>query len=346
MNNEQKAIAWLKSQGISEKVLFDSKVHWDERTQTIVFPIFDKEGIFLFDKRRRAPWSDNEVNTGPKYRYDAGATAQLYNAATLFDPKTKRVLITEGEKDSLVARSNGYDAVSTTGGAGTFLADWAPWFKGKEVVIIYDTDEAGIKGSFKVQGLIPHASIVWLPKGKDVTEFFLTVEYPNSTFADLVDSAKSYAPPQHIEWDGKLKKYIIKDIIKANEQTANYYLHAIDLARQDNKPYRHLELLLELFNRQNESDRKRLAFLGAKKNDNLATIAEAKKVPITNFLDFPYTKTIKCIWHTEDSPSMHYYDAQNVVKCFGCDKRGDVIDVVQQLNKCSIQEAIKIILKK
>ena len=342
MNNEQKIIEWLKARGISDKVISDSKIHWNESSQEIVIPIFDKEGTFLFNKYRRAPWSD----VGPKYRYESGATAQLYNAVTLFNPNTKRVLITEGEADSLVARSNGYDAVSTTGGAGTFLADWVPWFKGKEVVIVYDTDDAGIKGSFKVQGMIPHAGIVWLPKGKDLTEFFLTAEWPSTSFADLVDNAKSYAPPQHIEWDGKLKKYMIKAIIRANEQTANLYLSQIDVARQDNKPYRHLELLLELFNRQNESDRKRLAFLGATKNNNLTTIAEAKKVPITNFLEFPYTKTIKCIWHTEDSPSMHYYEAQNVVKCFGCDKRADVIDVVQQLNKCSIQEAIKIILKK
>jgi DNA primase len=345
MNNEQeKIIAWLKSRGLTDDVILNSKIHYDEAKNMVAIPIFDTEGTFLFNKYRRVPWSDD----GPKYKYELGASAHLYQ---VFLPIGKnhapKIIVTEGELDCLRIASTGYDAVSSTGGAGTFLPEWAPFFKDKDPYICLDTDEAGIKGSFKIQGILPHASIVWLPIGKDITEFFLTAEYPNTIFESLIENAKSYAPPQHIEWDGKLKKYEIKEIIRANEQTANYYLHAIDLARQDNKPFRHLELLLELFNRQNESDRKRLAFLGSTKNKNLTTIADAKKVPITNFLTFPYTNTINCIFHEEKTPSMHYYPAQNVVKCFGgCEKRADVIDVVQQLNKCTIQEAIKIILKK
>lgn len=59
----------------------------------------------------------------------------------------EKVYIMEGEKDCILANQLGLNAVTVTGGAGTFKNEWAPLFKDKEVIICYDIDEAGTRGA-------------------------------------------------------------------------------------------------------------------------------------------------------------------------------------------------------
>lgn len=69
-------------------------------------------------------------------------------------------------------------------------------------------------------------------------------------------------------------------------------------------------------------------------------IEKAKSVPVSAFIQFRNHKA-RCIWHNEATASMHYYEKENRVYCFGCDKRADVLDVVMKLKGCSFDEAIK-----
>lgn len=56
--------------------------------------------------------------------------------------------IFEGEKDMLIARFLGLNAITLTGGALSTPNDYVlPHFKGKDVIICYDNDEAGRKGA-------------------------------------------------------------------------------------------------------------------------------------------------------------------------------------------------------
>lgn len=73
-------------------------------------------------------------------------------------------------------------------------------------------------------------------------------------------------------------------------------------------------------------------------------IARAKEVPITDYLDFSRGRMAQCLWHGEKTGSMHYYPQQNRIKCFGCDKSADVIDVVMQQNEIEFIPAVKLIL--
>lgn len=70
-------------------------------------------------------------------------------------------------------------------------------------------------------------------------------------------------------------------------------------------------------------------------------LESAKLVPITNFIEFNRQNFAKCPWHTEKSASLKYYPQQNRCYCFGCNKGGDVIDVVRVLFDLSLQDAIK-----
>lgn len=75
-------------------------------------------------------------------------------------------------------------------------------------------------------------------------------------------------------------------------------------------------------------------------------IDEAKLIPITQFIQFNNSGFAKCIFHNEKTGSMKYYPKDNHCYCFSCAKKADVIDIVQQLNSCTIQQAVNFILNK
>ena len=49
---------------------------------------------------------------------------------------------------------------------------------------------------------------------------------------------------------------------------------------------------------------------------------------------------IKCPFHDDDKPSMKVYPKTNTVHCFACGKTGDVIQFIQDFEKCTKHEAI------
>ena len=189
--------AWLMNErGLSEEVIADAKIGWDGAK--IVIPIPSIKGEWLFVKRRQPPGSTLE----PKYQYQAGAEAALYGAHLLSG--AQEVVICEGEMDALVLRSRGILAVSSTGGAGTFLDQWVPWFEGiPKIYIIYDLDEAGKIGALMVGKLIPRAQIVRLPpelgEHGDVTDFFMKAGKSVEEFRTLLNKGRSV---QEIEETG------------------------------------------------------------------------------------------------------------------------------------------------
>ena len=71
-------------------------------------------------------------------------------------------------------------------------------------------------------------------------------------------------------------------------------------------------------------------------------VAKAKEFPIDQLIDF--TQHVACcIFHTEDTPSMHYYSKDNHVHCFGCNKGGDAIDVYMELNNTNFLDSVRIL---
>lgn len=68
----------------------------------------------------------------------------------------------------------------------------------------------------------------------------------------------------------------------------------------------------------------------------------AKQIPITDYIEFNRSGFANCIWHNERTPSMKYYPKENRVWCFGCGCGGDSVDVVAQINNCSVGEALKL----
>lgn len=107
--------------------------------------------------------------------------------------KKKNTLICAGEKDMMIARTKGFNAISFTGGEQNVPKIFNTIFKGRKVYIVYDNDETGRNGaralatSLKANGAIPHivdiSNICVEPK-EDLFDFF--IKY-NKTKKDLIE---------------------------------------------------------------------------------------------------------------------------------------------------------------
>ena len=91
----------------------------------------------------------------------------------------KNLVICEGELDVLSLISQGINAITFTAGAGSIPKDVESSLKGKIITIIYDNDDAGIKGAEKVakqlKGIADSIKIAQWDRnidGYDVGEFF------------------------------------------------------------------------------------------------------------------------------------------------------------------------------
>lgn len=113
----------------------------------LAIPIFYNGS--LMDIRRYNILKDKKLH---KMSGNVGAKiGWVFPYDTWKETKDNKTYIFEGEKDTLLALELGINAICITGGAGTLPNDYTiDAFKGTEVVICYDNDEAGIKGSAKL----------------------------------------------------------------------------------------------------------------------------------------------------------------------------------------------------
>ena len=335
---------WLISRGITPEVILSSKINTNQGS-SIAIPIFDKQGNHLFNKYRRDPDLDYQGKYVPKYKYDKGSSSALYN---LQKGLRSPVFITEGEFDALRIESAGFCAVSSTGGSGTFDPEWAEYFKDLEVFIVYDRDEAGFKGSARVQSIIPWAKIITLPKfeGKDITDFLQT----HSVSEFFAIEGKCFDIPIDTSSFQSEKKDIRK---KTNEykDAANKMLETKREYIKNRKDVTHIIWMLDYLNKKYEqyrdllNQRKKVGF----SEDGGDRIQRARSVPISNFINFDGRGYARCLWHNEKDASLFYNEPgakhSNTVKCFGgCGIMEDTIGVVMKLYEKSFNDAIKFIL--
>jgi twinkle protein len=82
----------------------------------------------------------------------------------------------------------------------------------------------------------------------------------------------------------------------------------------------------------------------------LDTIQELKSIAkVSDFIDTKVksnNKVALCPFHNEKTPSFTIPKDDNMYKCFGCGKAGDVINFVQELNNCSFIEAVRTIAQR
>ena len=189
--------AYLNARGIPDDLIHRHLLGWSGLRITI--PISNREREIAFFKLARDPEDGPDV---PKMYVMPRSSGELYGWETVL-AKPERIIICEGEFDRLVLEAQGFPAVTSTGGAASFRAEWAAdFFPIPEVYICFDRDEAGRRGADRVAALIPRAKIIDLPaeagNGGDVTDFFVRLGRSREVFETLLEAARAApaAPPK------------------------------------------------------------------------------------------------------------------------------------------------------
>jgi len=163
----------LNDMGITDQVIKDYNLGFDG--QRFWIPIKDKDGIFR-NVRKYCPNSKIKVMS-----YATGyGDRRLWPIENL---NSSTIYIMEGEKDTLIALSNGLNAVTSTAGGSNWDSDWGELFKDKKVIICMDIDQAGVLGAQKRA-----ANIKKYANEIKIIEFPLDIEeYPGGDFSDYID---------------------------------------------------------------------------------------------------------------------------------------------------------------
>jgi len=112
-------------------------------------------------------------------------------------------------------------------------------------------------------------------------------------------------------------------------------------------------VILKIYEKRYNFIVKRLNYLYRLKNalnkKNYLSVEEIKKTPIADVAiqlnlhlkPLGSNKFVSlCPFHKEKHPSLVLYTNTNRFYCFGCHKKGDVIDLVMEVKKCSFKEAL------
>lgn len=129
-----------------------------------------------------ARYNINKTPNKPKNEYNKNANSGDIIPFDIWKNDFRNTIICEGEKDMIVARSQGFNAITLTGGAQSNLQkDYLSYFKGRNVYICYDNDDVGRVGALKrykelkdiCNVYIANISSICVINKEDVTDFFV-----------------------------------------------------------------------------------------------------------------------------------------------------------------------------
>src|SRR5882724_6540845 len=265
----------------------------------ITIPVYNREGEIAFFKLAKDP----EDQTSPKMMASPGGYAELYEWGAVL-PEPSRIIICEGEFDRMVLEANGFIAATSTAGAGVFKKEWTKAFENiPEVYICYDRDDAGEKGAERVTSLIPHARIVELPEevgdGGDITDFFVRLGKTREDFQSLLDAALPAPPKPPDQPPASVPVWEPREARIPHAASPNR--ERIDRIKRDIP----IQSIVERY--------VALRMVGN-------------------------TLMGLCPFHDDKNPSLAVYPQTATFRCYGCQKYGDVITFVREVERLSFAE--------
>jgi len=137
----------------------------------------------------------------PKYIRRPGTVSGLICPFDIWKNDTRETIICAGEKDMLIARTMGFNAISFTGGEANTPELFLNMFKNRNVYIVYDNDETGRYGAsnlaltlkkYAKEIHIVDISKTCTEKGGDVWDFFMKYQKTKDDFIKLLESTKTF----------------------------------------------------------------------------------------------------------------------------------------------------------
>ena len=136
----------------------------------------------------------------PKVKSNPGAKPNIL-PFDLWVDDDRDTLLCAGEKDMAIARAHGFNAITITGGEGTFPKLFKYSFKGRKVFIAYDNDGAGHNGAKTVAMHIKEAGgfpyIIDLSpfcpnEGEDIHDYFQKYHYTADDLKKLMEETPAF----------------------------------------------------------------------------------------------------------------------------------------------------------
>lgn len=141
----------LRVLGINDdKLIQDLKLSYKQHW-LFAIPVEIDDVVFGYKYYTNTP---NEFTNNNKSGCSKGLKNGLIIPFNLFKEDTKPILICEGEKDMIVARMYGYNAITLTGGCKAIPSLFKQYFFNKEVYIAYDNDDAGRNGAIRLANFL------------------------------------------------------------------------------------------------------------------------------------------------------------------------------------------------
>src|SRR5262252_9336342 len=188
--DDETVCEYLIERGIHTKTLVDFEIGWDRAKQAYTIPVRGPKGE-IWNVRR---YSNREGMKTKIWSVRGMRVTELYPISQL---DSDRIIICEGEWDTLATIQHGYAAVTRTSGAKTWHPRWNPLFKDKLVFVAQDCDHEGQNGANKIArslGRVADVRLVALPypieekHGKDLSDFWR--EHDNADFESLLAEAQ------------------------------------------------------------------------------------------------------------------------------------------------------------
>ncbi len=209
--------AKVQALGVSPEVIAELHISSDpSNSEGILFPVFMYDQ--LLDIRKYLPEGT------PKVKSRANSMAGLIIPFDVWrEANPNRVtLVCAGEKDMAIARSNGFNAITITGGEMA-LPGTPALFKDRRLAIVYDNDGAGMKGAKKLASylleytsdirVVTNFHEVCIEKGEDITDFFTKYNKTREDLIKYIEETPIYVPSPEDE----ARRCPVIDLLTASE---------------------------------------------------------------------------------------------------------------------------------
>jgi 5S rRNA maturation endonuclease (ribonuclease M5) len=163
--------------GVEPLALHDLKAVWAAEHDAWAYPMRDGDGNALGIRLRSVK--------GDKWAVK-GSRAGLFIPQTIYDGP---LYICEGPTDTAAALSMGLSAIGRPSCAGNEedIVKTVKRLGKKEVVIIADHDEPGLRGAERLTKSLPVRSVTWFPMQKDIRQHLIEGCGPEMIWAQVKD---------------------------------------------------------------------------------------------------------------------------------------------------------------
>lgn len=194
-------ITKLHEFGITDEVIAKYKLGWDDTRITI--PIYSNTNKLINVRKYLPPHRRIEGSTNSKVVGVKGCNEARFFPYENFASNKEVIYVVEGEKDCLVAISQGLNCVTGTGGSNMPLHEEA-LFTNKIVYLMIDNDPAGARLTAHyikaLSGIAKEIKVIKLPV-KDFTEYWMA--YHNVELAPYTEDVTQEEPLAATEDSGE-----------------------------------------------------------------------------------------------------------------------------------------------